>query len=293
MNNQNNELELSNDNAQQFDSVMADVQSNRQIAEVQGSMVIAKKFPRDEIKAIEKIKNACKRVSLAETATYSYPRGGQKVEGPSIRLAETLARYWGNIDYGMVELERGDGYTLMMAYCWDLETNTRSTKVFKVDHIREKRSGNVKLTDPRDVYEISANMGARRMRSCIMAVIPGDVQDLAVEECNKTLSGNNSEPLRERIEKMVNAFGNFDVGKERIEAYLGYQVSAIDERTLVKLGKIYNSIKDGIGKVEDFFPTPGQKTEGRQPIDTNNGKAKKKQPEKEVEQDEYDDLPFK
>lgn len=29
-----------------------------------------------------------KRKSLAESAIYSYPRGGQRVSGPSIRLAE-------------------------------------------------------------------------------------------------------------------------------------------------------------------------------------------------------------
>ena len=268
MSKQENNIQLSSEAQDRNNSVMAESQSSRQIAEVQAAMVMAKRFPRDELQAIDKIKNACKRISLAEQATYSYPRGGQKVEGPSIRLAETLARYWGNIDYGMVELERGDGYTLMMAYCVDLETNTRATKVFKVDHVREKKGGNVKLTDPRDVYEIGANMGARRMRSCIMAVIPGDVQDLAVEEANRTLSGNNNGPIRERIEKMINAFGNFDVTKSMIETHLGYSVSAIDERTLVKLGKIYNSIKDGMGKVEDFFPTPEQKTTGRKPIDT-------------------------
>jgi hypothetical protein len=289
-----NDLEITNQQNNDVNSIMSDVQSNRQIAEVQGSMVIAKKFPRDEIEAIKKIKNACKRRGLAESATYSYPRGGQKVEGPSIRLAETLARYWGNIDYGMVELERGDGYTLMMAYCSDLETNTRSTKVFKVEHVRERKKGNVKLTDPRDIYEIGANMGARRMRSCIMAVIPGDVQDLAVEECNKTLAGNNSEPIRERVEKMIATFGNFDVTRERIEAYLGYAVTGIDERKLVEMIKIYNSIKDGIGKVEDFFPAPGQKDEGRKKVDINKDKKPPKQSNPPVEdQNAEDDLPFK
>lgn len=271
-----NDLELSNqqDNG---NSIMSDAQSSRQIAEVQGAMVIAKKFPRDELQAIQRIKNACKRMGLAKSATYSYPRGGARVEGPSIRLAETMARYWGNIDYGMVELERGDGYTLMMAYCIDLETNTRSTKVFKIEHIREKKSGNEKLTDPRDVYEMNANMGARRMRSCILAVIPGDIQDEAVEECNKTLAGNNSKPLRDRIKTMIDAFRNFNVTKQMIEDQIGYKVSAIDERTLLDLGKKYNSIKDGMGKVEDFFPVKQQPSkEDRKPIDIDSPSAKGK-----------------
>lgn len=49
---------------------------NRQAQEVQAAMVIAKKFPRDEFEAAERIKRACQRRSLAGQAVYAYPRGG-------------------------------------------------------------------------------------------------------------------------------------------------------------------------------------------------------------------------
>ena len=68
-----------------------DVASTQALAEVQAAMVVAKRFPRDETAAYSAIMTACKRPSLAEQAMYSYPRGGQKVTGPSIRLAETMA----------------------------------------------------------------------------------------------------------------------------------------------------------------------------------------------------------
>ena len=67
----------------------------RQAQEVQAAMVIAKKFPRDEAKAFDKIMRSCQRKGLAEQAEYTYPRGGQKVMGPSIRLAESIAQNWG------------------------------------------------------------------------------------------------------------------------------------------------------------------------------------------------------
>ena len=53
-------------------------------------MVIAKKFPRDEVESYNRILRSCQRKSLAESAMYEYPRGGTKVTGPSIRLAETM-----------------------------------------------------------------------------------------------------------------------------------------------------------------------------------------------------------
>lgn len=48
----------------------------------------------------------CERKLVAENAVYQYPKGGQKVQGPSIRLAEVIARNWGNIDYGIIELDQ-------------------------------------------------------------------------------------------------------------------------------------------------------------------------------------------
>ena len=109
---------------------------SRQAQEVQAAMVIAKKFPRDEVQSFNRIMKACQRKTLAEQAMYEYPRGGTKVTGPSIRLAEAMAQNWGNLDYGIVELEQKNGESQVMAYAWDLETNTRQTKIFSVPHIR-------------------------------------------------------------------------------------------------------------------------------------------------------------
>lgn len=228
--------------------------TTRQAQEVQAAMVIAKRFPRDEIDAFNRIIRACQRKSLAEQAVYEYPRGGTKVSGPSIRLAEALAQNWGNIDYGIIELEQKDGESQVMAYAWDLETNTRQTKIFSVPHVRSTRSGNKKLTDPRDIYEMVANQGARRLRACILGVIPGDVIDAAVEQCELTMRCNNVEPLIDRVRKMLKIFEEkFSVTKDMIEKYLGCNSEAISENDFVKLRKIYSSLKDGMSKREDWF----------------------------------------
>ena len=47
---------------------------SRQAQEVQAAMVIAKKFPRDEVDAYNRIMRACQRRKLAESAMYEYPR---------------------------------------------------------------------------------------------------------------------------------------------------------------------------------------------------------------------------
>ena len=85
------------------------VEASRAMAQVQAQVMIAKQFPRNQVQALAGIIEACKRPQLAESAIYSYPRGGKRVEGPSIRLAEAIAQGWGNIDFGVVELERRQG----------------------------------------------------------------------------------------------------------------------------------------------------------------------------------------
>ena len=44
--------------------------------------------------------------------------------------------------------------------------------------------------------KLVANQGARRVRACILGVIPGDVIDSALVQCNATLlSDNGDKPL--------------------------------------------------------------------------------------------------
>lgn len=240
-----------------IDRTMMETAISRAAQEVQAAMVIAKKFPRDENAAYAKIMKACARNGLAEVACYAYPRGGTTVTGPSIRLAETLKMAWGNVESGIVELEQKSGESIVMSYAWDLETNSKETKIFTVKHERHTRQGVNKLTDPRDIYELVANQGARRLRACILAVIPGDVVDAAVEACDKTLKGDGKEPLADRARKMTVAFEGYGVTLPMIEARLGHKLDALIEQELVNLRKIYNAIKDGAAKRDDFFQLTG------------------------------------
>ncbi|PEW60463.1 hypothetical protein CN936_25725 [Bacillus cereus] len=237
-------------------NVTTEAMVSRQAQEVQMAMYVAKNFPRDTYDAFQRIMKECERKLVAENAVYQYPKGGQKVQGPSIRLAEVIARNWGNIDYGIIELDQKDGESSMMAYAWDLETNTRQTKIFTVKHERKAKGKTNKLTDSRDVYELTANMGTRRMRACILGIIPGDIVDAAVQKCNDTLINGQKEPLEDRLRKALDAFKkDFGVTKEMIEASFQLNIDAFTEHDFVKLGRIYTSIREGVGKKEDFFDT--------------------------------------
>ena len=243
-------------------NALVDVETQRAISEVQGAIILAKKFPRNQKEACDRILNACQRVSLAKDAVYTYSRGGTSVSGPSIRLAEAIAQNWGNLQFGIVEMEQRTGESTVKAYAWDVETNTKQEKVFQVPHVRHTKQGAKQLNDPRDIYELVANQGARRLRACILSVIPGDVIDAAVDECDKTLK-TKIDVTPEAVHKLVEAFAAFGVSKAQIEARIQRRIEAIEPGQVVQMRKIYTSLKDNMSTPEDWFD-PAE-TEGNKP----------------------------
>lgn len=233
-------------------SSQVEIESQRAVAEVQSAMILARRFPRDHVAALDRILNACTRPSLAEGALYTYSRGGTDISGPSIRLAETIAQNWGNIQFGVRELEQREGESVVEAFAWDLETNTRQVKVFQVRHERHTDQGVKMLTKPRDIYELVANHGARRLRACILGVVPGDIVEEAVKQCEVTLQ-SSAESNPEKVKALIAAFGAMRITSTQIEKRIQRRIDSIQPAQIVQLRKIYASMRDGMSKPEDWF----------------------------------------
>lgn len=232
----------------------------RESQEVQGAIFMAKQFPRDQSKAYQKIQQACKRPTLAAVAQYSYSRGGSKITGPSIRLAETLAQNWGNLQFEVREVsrrmdpKRGCGISVCQAYCWDVETNVRTARTFEVPHWRDTKQGGYAIKEERDIYELVANMGARRLRACILAIIPGDITEGAVEQCKITLRGDITDIVAER-RKIAKFFADtYSVTTDHLAEFLGYALEQAEADDIVNLRAVATSMKDGADRGE-FFPS--------------------------------------
>lgn len=240
------------------------VEQQRAIAETQAAMVIARQFPRDVVSAIDRIVNQCARVALAETATYTYARGGTDISGPSIRLAETLAQNWGNMQYGVRELSQHNGESEVEVFAWDVEMNTRSSQTFTVKHERHTRSGVTKLTDPRDIYETVANQASRRLRARILAIIPADVRDAALEQCEVTLKSSIT-ITPEYLKKMLEVAAGYGVTREMLEKRIQRRFDAITPAQVVQLRGIFNSLKDGMSSPSDWFSSETPVNDGDTP----------------------------
>lgn len=233
----------------------ANTDQHRAVAEVQAAMMIARMNPRDAVGAMDRILNACTRPALADAAVYTYAKGGTDVSGPSIRLAEAIAQQWGNIKTSVREIDQSEGVSTVQTIAWDLESGYQCDKVFHVPHIRFTKQGSKKLTDPRDIYELVANQGSRRLRACILAVIPGDVIEAAVQQCEVTIR-TKADTSPEAMQKMVTAFADFGVSKDQIEKRIQRRLDAIQPAQVVSLKKVYASLRDGMSKQEDWFDAP-------------------------------------
>lgn len=233
---------------------------------VQAPYVVARKFPRSEERSLLRIVDACKRPALAQVAMFAVPRGGKTQRGISIRLAEVMAQSWGNIGFGTREIEHVEGFngfTKIEAFCTDFETNAHEYRAFTVYHKRKANNRIKHIEDPQEIYELVANYGSRRMRACILAIIPKHVQEQAIAQVTKTLKEGDGKPLQDRLNAIVKAFSEIDVHVDLIERRLGHELKFVSEEELIDLRAIYNSMKQGETKRQEWFDLRAEPEGGR------------------------------
>jgi hypothetical protein len=236
---------------------------SRELAETQTKYVMAQRFPRDVVGAMDRILNAFTRQTLAEKAQYQFARGGADIVGPSIRAAEAIAQQWGNMEQGFRELSRAIGsdgvpFSEVESYCVDLEARSGKRLQFIVRHWRDTKKGGYKLTDERDIYELVANQAQRRVRACILSMIPGDVTEAAMDQAALTLR-TSADTSPEAMQKMVTAFDAFGVTKDQIEKRIQRRLDAIQPAQVVALKRIYASLRDDMSTPADWFDVDEEK----------------------------------
>lgn len=239
------------------------IEQERAIAEAQGQLILAKKFPRDENAAHADMMKACKMPAFAAAAFYSVPRAGGAVTGASIRLAEEIARCYGNFSYGHRELSRDGNKSEVEVYAWDKERNNESKRQITVFHVRDTKDGPKVLRDQKDIDDKIANVASKQVRGRILALIPKWMLEEAIQECRKTIAGNNDEPIEVRVRKMTQAFAKYGVTVAHLERYLGHALGETLADEIVDLTGVFNSIKDGT-RASEFFGVEQQAEKSEQ-----------------------------
>lgn len=238
-----------------------EVERERALVETQATLAHAN--PRVPAQCWEEIKDECSRVGLAADAVYEFPMGGSLVSGASIRLTEALARRWRHMYLQIRILASHNGMTKGRSLAWDLQNNIRHELDFEVLHSRDKRDreGNVKpvpVTSAREIDMMVLNAASRRMRNCILRLIPGEVVDRAIAECDKTLAKLG--PPEDMLQDALTRLAAFSVEQKHIEERIGHALTrsgnlVINVREIVRLQRIAKAIEDGFGQPSGYFPS--------------------------------------
>lgn len=214
-------------------------------AEVQAAIIVAKKFPRNEDQAYQKLMRACQRTSFADDAIYSYPRGGTDIEGPSVNLAREAGRVWGNLEYGFAIVREDETERHIRGFAWDKETNTKNfaESSFK-KLIFRKGKGNI-VPDERELRELTNKHGAILERNALLKTIPKDFIEDAMARCRETLKNQAAQDPDGARKRLILAFSEFSITPEMLERKLGHALAECTPAAIANLRKIYTSIKDG------------------------------------------------
>lgn len=243
-------------------NALAAAAEQRAIAEIQTRHLMAVRFPRDQRRAVDQIITAFARPTLATRAQYEYPRGGETVRGPSIRAAEAIAQIWGHLEFGFTEITRfqdesGVGVSAMRASAVDLQSNTHRIAEFFVRHWRDTSSGGYRLSGERDIYELTANQAQRRVRACILALIPTDVVETAMKQADEAVK-STVEVTPATIAAITASFAKLGATRKMLEARFQRNIDTISPGQYIQLRRIYAAIRDGESDVTDWFPEAAQ-----------------------------------
>jgi hypothetical protein len=250
------------------------VEQARAVAEVAAAVRVAQENPRDETRAVARMRQACSQQALADRAFYSVPRAGGRVEGSSVHLARSLAACWGNVDYGIRELKRDDqaGESEMQAWAWDQESNVRSSRSFVVPHARMVGSAKrgdkrrERLDDLGDIANNNNSVAARAVRETIFTILPVWYTAEAEAICAATLKGaGGDKPLATQIADMIaNYETGFGVTRSQLEAYVAEPVSEWTAQTLGALRVLGGELSRGEKAVKDEFGSKDEPTAAKQ-----------------------------
>lgn len=237
-------------------SNMVAVEAHRAVAEIQAALIVADTRPRDPAVCVANILRECEVTEVAEKAIYRVQRGNTFAIGPSIRLAEVLVRNWPHLHCTVEMVEFSDKKSTWRAVVWDAQSNSRKTIVETIRHVRySKAKGNTELTNPDEIYEVCMSKMARRLRNCILAMIPTYVTEKAMAKCRQ-VKESRGDLTWERVQKMLEAFARVGVTQAMIEKWLGYTIdrnNLPEKGHVITLGEIYNSIESGETTVDRFF----------------------------------------
>ena len=226
---------------------------NQDKAVIDTQIATAKAYPRSMKRAVE---NSVFIVTLDEetaaTCSYSLPRAGKVITGPTVHLAKIIAQNWGNlrIEAKVVSIDKAT--LTSQAIAFDLENNL----AIKVEVKRSIMTKTGRMND--DMITVTGNAAnAIAMRNAILNVIPRGVVDKIYNEAKNKITGDLSSDTKLSLKrkKVFDGFKTtYDVSEiEVLQAIGKAAIEHVTQDDLVVLIGVGQAIKDGDTTVDLAF----------------------------------------
>jgi hypothetical protein len=213
--------------------------------------------PREEKKILERLKIMA--AAAGQDWYYRFPvksKSGttEYIEGPSIKLANDLARMFGNCEIETRVTDLGDSW-LIYARFTDYESGFSMTRPFQ----QRKGQRGMRTSDDRGL-DIAFQIGTSK---AIRNVVVNSLQsfaDFAFDEARNALVDKIGKNLENYRKRTLESLANKDIELARVERMIGRPAkdwTAPDIARVIAMGR---SIADGMTTIDESFPPLGAET---------------------------------
>jgi hypothetical protein len=178
------------------------------------------------------------------------------IEGPSIKLANELARLYGNCEINTRVLDIGDSWIIYARFT-DYETGFSMVRPFQ----QRKNQRSMKGDDAR-ALDIALQIGVSK---AIRNVVTNSLQtfaDFTFEEARSALVDKIGTDLANWRTRTIEGLQRRDIELSRVEAVIGRTSKEWLAPDVARIIAMMKAIADGMATVDETFPAPDKHVDG-------------------------------
>jgi hypothetical protein len=266
----NNGGQVTKASGNEIAGAMSTALSAAAVQEIQGAMMIAKQFPRDEDLSRQMVLRSCSIPVFAEMCIYKYPIGGKEITGITVNLAKEMARCLGDFRFGSYTVSESSEQRVIRCWAWDLQSRVKAESdvpfmkmVFRKD---SRGDGSWRPCDERELLALNNNHRARGIRNCILELIGPELKDAAMAAVYHTLETAAAKDPKAALRNLVDGFGGMGVRPDEIRDFAGTDLEKLTPKQITYLGTVLAGLKEGIPWSDFLSKLADQKGVGEGPV---------------------------
>lgn len=229
---------------------------------------------RDDAHVLQKIKTLA--AAAGQDWYYRFPVKNRRenrtdyIEGPSIKLANDLARIYGNCEIDTRVQDLGAEW-LIYARFTDVETGFAMVRPFQ----QRKKQASIGGGDDARALDIALQIGVSKAIRNVVVNALQTYADFAFDEARNALVdkiGKNLEGYRTKVVERLQAKS---IDLKRVDAVIGRASSEWLAPDIARVIAMVKSIDDGMATLDETFPPPGGAPQDKAPAENLNEKLDK------------------